>query len=936
MDRKDPKERHIQGAPVRYPNCQSTMVNKIPSSGGRRSGHRSAGWSKIGTVLSAGVREFGRKCRHANTELLDDGRTGDTLTTIFPGMDARTQLPRPTVQAAASFESHLLSGARFECLGCEIAGYGEPYTLRTKRGGSRSMGVVQGLSVLALQPLVEGACIACGLPSGLTQVAKDDTGPVVNFLVKKLTEHFTDHTKRLPKAISKANENAWKTLRVALAGDSLWDRIRVLVSSSDAKAFRRVTQSYLDTLHLPADKAAFCKRCLKELDAAERTGILSGRVDPTELGRQTGSFAQFADPVSVLEAEWRVVDEMAAVLEHEGHESLAFLVRLRPDEGSSLLAIAVRYFFQREIEKDDALHKQLSWATWQTIAVEQQQGFNALSTVLTDHGAVLDEILGEVTETGVNVRAIRKDVLDLKTVLAEHSRFLGEIPKVIIEAVMEVLQQFQLNHRGMNASDSIALHERMSARERAIEVLEQFDALRVGQQLSVPALWDAIGKLEMMVRKFDRAQVHFRLVASIVSDPEAQAQARYNAYQAALEQRQWPEALEEIREVARLAPERFTDALDFVERREAPSTDASGQASSRVHLDMAGILKEASYATDISATGDGVWLATMHQNRRIHLWGMDDLSQHVVIAPRNSDGYLTSCALRPVCGGWEIVVGLSNAFERWIVRENLDAEWTGGANFQQLIKTQFSSDGSLLLVATKSGVMDLREADSWKQARRFRCPEAISCASFCGGDRFVVAGSDTGKTFLWDLSSRELETRDDHGGQPVCSVAGLASRPVYMSAGEGGLLVVRKFGENEVLQQTHLGAPIFCATWDKGEGLIWAGMEDGGLVAQDMLTGAECWRLSVGESPSALAAVGRLFLAGANYDRTIGMRETRTGKELATLIGFGANDWLALSRNGNLTGAGYDRFVDVGNEVNTHRLEHPFGLGSVVRSTKGD
>lgn len=29
LDREDPKERHIQGAPVRCPNCQSTMVNKI-------------------------------------------------------------------------------------------------------------------------------------------------------------------------------------------------------------------------------------------------------------------------------------------------------------------------------------------------------------------------------------------------------------------------------------------------------------------------------------------------------------------------------------------------------------------------------------------------------------------------------------------------------------------------------------------------------------------------------------------------------------------------------------------------------------------------------------------------------------------------------------------------------------------------------------------
>ena len=29
LDREDPKERHVQGAPLRCPNCKSTIVEKV-------------------------------------------------------------------------------------------------------------------------------------------------------------------------------------------------------------------------------------------------------------------------------------------------------------------------------------------------------------------------------------------------------------------------------------------------------------------------------------------------------------------------------------------------------------------------------------------------------------------------------------------------------------------------------------------------------------------------------------------------------------------------------------------------------------------------------------------------------------------------------------------------------------------------------------------
>src|SRR5262249_61041049 len=125
---------------------------------------------------------------------------------------------------------------------------------------------------------------------------------VVEFLVR----HFSDHSQRLLEALRHANERAWRALEVALAGDSLWDRCKLVMASGDEKAFREQVRPFLDTCSLAElqGRDAFRQACLNELRAARKAGLLTeGTLEPTALARKAGAFARFSDPQQAVDAE---------------------------------------------------------------------------------------------------------------------------------------------------------------------------------------------------------------------------------------------------------------------------------------------------------------------------------------------------------------------------------------------------------------------------------------------------------------------------------------------------------------------------------------------------------------------------------------------------------------------------------------------------------
>jgi serine/threonine protein kinase len=365
-------------------------------------------------------------------------------------------------------------------------------------------------------------------------------------------QRFTDHSERLSTALEGANERAWRALELTLAGESLWERFKAATARAEDKAFARQVRDFLDVAQLPvsADGEAFRRKCLKELREARKSKMLTVGVLPLrELAEQTGAFARFNDPLKRLDAEWRLIEDMAQVLKEAKYDQLSLLLRQRPAQGTSLLVAGARYFFRRAVEEDQKLFQGLAFAQMERLSQAQEQGFAALNAVMVQQGQRLEELLADVHTIVIETHSA---VLDLQGQIEGQSGQLQEIGV----AVQKLLQQHRLHRREVRPGDSLSIrndHERQLVKQ----VVARYRALPAEDRLQLPALLNGIGKLEVIVGDFEAAQKDFSTVAVLAEDNKAQAEAHFNAYHTCLERRDWPAAIQEFIKAVKLDAKRF-------------------------------------------------------------------------------------------------------------------------------------------------------------------------------------------------------------------------------------------------------------------------------------------------------------------------------------------------------------------------------------------
>lgn len=164
--------------------------------------------------------------------------------------------------------------------------------------------------------------------------------------------------------------------------------------------------------------------CLRELRQARQAGVLLDAFDPNDLVQRAGGFARYADPQAVLEAQWGAVEQMAEELRRARFATLAYFISLRPEQGVSLLVMAVRYFFRRQLETDTELFQGLNITLVENLSQQQVAGFAALADALTRHGQRLQELLGDVQE--LLLRPVQDGTTTTQT-LARHPRTTGRL-----------------------------------------------------------------------------------------------------------------------------------------------------------------------------------------------------------------------------------------------------------------------------------------------------------------------------------------------------------------------------------------------------------------------------------------------------------------------------------------------------------------------------
>ena len=405
------------------------------------------------------------------------------------------------------------------------------------------MSLLVKLSSLALRPVLGGA--AKVILQGIEFKYTDETvSAIENFFVTR----FTDPSKHLRNALSSAADRSWRAVEIALNGESFWSR---LTDRGEDKAFRADLRTFLDSnpLQLPHGRdEAFRHTALHQLRAARKTGLIPGNeASATTTSKQATDFLRFASPSAVCEAEWRVMGEVAGSLRENRHSALADLVELRPVANQPpLLAVAVRFFFRREVETNPQLFQGLVYDQVDQLGQALEAGLGRLHDALQNHGERLLEIL-DLTE------AIHAGVLDLKAEQARQGGSLGEIYSAV-SGLGEKLDR--LHERSLRATDATSVRGGVE-RQLIKAVKVRFRALPDAQRQEAPALLNAIGKLELAAGEYEEAQQDFRQLACIVDDRAAKAKAHHGAFLAALEKRDWPTTLNELLEATKLDPERF-------------------------------------------------------------------------------------------------------------------------------------------------------------------------------------------------------------------------------------------------------------------------------------------------------------------------------------------------------------------------------------------
>lgn len=225
-------------------------------------------------------------------------------------------------------------------------------------------------------------------------------GDRADSMLRFMSDRFGDHGRRLDAALRKANERAWRTLEVALAGRSWWDACSGLLSPRDEKALQAHVRTFLDGL--PTDEraggtAAFRARALAELQAARQAGLVPGPdLSSQQLTDEVRVFARYSDPRRLVERDHHAVAGMADTLCGAGFADLAAYVSLRPGEGQPLLVQAVRFFFRREVESDPQLSAGLTTDRLESFDAHLASGLQALHGALEQHDSRLTELLGSV------------------------------------------------------------------------------------------------------------------------------------------------------------------------------------------------------------------------------------------------------------------------------------------------------------------------------------------------------------------------------------------------------------------------------------------------------------------------------------------------------------------------------------------------------------
>ncbi len=339
-------------------------------------------------------------------------------------------------------------------------------------------------------------------------------GPGADAGLLALGSRFTDRSAKLLNTLKLSHAKAWKAIEIALAGTSWWERCKLAVSSGEQYAFRGQVQAFLDTAtfdQIPAASPEFRRRCMVELKAARKAGLLPGDTipRPEELDAKAHALSRFEDTRALLQAELQAVALAADELRNQGYSNLSQLVSLAPPTGQPLLVVAVQYFFRKEVQADPELAAELQFHEFSKLSETQEAGFQGLHLALAQQGERLESLLESALEMIEETRDLARETRDDVRLLREEMARRDQSFQAMYQAMAELLARqaaVLAAPVAAAATPAEAAAEPEPSEDSIAEMrslVEQCDSMPAEEQHQHQELFKAVGKLKATVQSYD-------------------------------------------------------------------------------------------------------------------------------------------------------------------------------------------------------------------------------------------------------------------------------------------------------------------------------------------------------------------------------------------------------------------------------------------------
>lgn len=355
--------------------------------------------------------------------------------------------------------------------------------------------------------------------------------------VRAIEEWLTDHGQAVPKALAKANDRAWQAVGLALAGDTLLDRVKDPFRSADLRGVRDQVRAFLNQTPTGLDAATAGARvnAAEEWHRLRKAGRLAAPVALPDVSRRAATMERYGDPAGLHAAALRAVAETADALRPEAPH-LAELLTAAPSDGPPLLAAAFAFFFRREVETNEELARGLSFDYLRRLSGRQEAGLELLdvrTAGILDQIDVLFDALGQwFAATDAQLLQVNAK-LDMLVQLRDVPTSTSEPLKVTVtnKGELEVLQSLR-------------------------DVLRTLPPERVAA-----ANWTKLGDTLAaagMFREAGEAHGAAAAAAQSAADRTAEAEAEYKRFRDACETSDRDTAMTAFRRAVELDSARFT------------------------------------------------------------------------------------------------------------------------------------------------------------------------------------------------------------------------------------------------------------------------------------------------------------------------------------------------------------------------------------------